>query len=86
MITRQYNPRTTQWDVKEIKVAKGYEYIPVLLSKILKRRKLDSNYVTQIVDLNTSDRALIALTIAHVPPPPTKELAKGESRFSNQKM
>ena len=76
MITRKYNPRTTQWDVNEIKVAKAYEYIPVLLSKILKRRKLDSNYVTQIVDLNTRDPALIAPPIAHVPHPPTKEIAK----------
>ena len=82
MVTRKYNPRTRQWDVKTIKVAKGYEYISVLLSHILRRRTLDVEYVTQIVDLNTSDPALIAPTIAHVPPPPTKEIAKRQSRFA----
>ena len=82
MVTRKYNPWTRQWDVKTIKVAKGYEYIPVLLSHILRRRTLDVEYVTQIVDLNTSDPALIAPTIAHVPPPPTKEIAKRQSRFT----
>ena len=82
MVTRKFNPRTRQWDVKTIKVAKGYEYIPVLLSHILRRRTFDVEYVTQIVDLNTSDPALIAPTIAHVPPPPTKEIAKRQSRFT----
>ena len=30
-ITRKYNQRTRQWDVKIVKVKKGYEYIPALI-------------------------------------------------------
>ncbi len=82
LVTRKYNPRTRQWDVKIIKVNKGYEYIPVLITKILRRREVDTEGVTQIVALNTSDPALIARTTAHVPPPPTKEIANRKSRFS----
>jgi hypothetical protein len=81
LVTRKYNPRTRQWDVKIIKVNKGYEYIPVLITKIL-RREVDTEGVTQVVALNTSDPALIARTTAHVPPPPTKEIANRKSRFS----
>jgi hypothetical protein len=34
MVTGKYNPRTRQWDIKKIKCLKGYDYIPVLISKI----------------------------------------------------
>ena len=83
IVTRKYNPRTRQWDSKAVKVEKGYEYIPVLLSKILKRRGNDDDVggVTRVVELNTSDPALISPTIAHLPPPPTKEIAERRSRF-----
>ena len=69
-----------------MKVEKGYEYIPVLLSKILKRRVDDDDVggVTRVVDLNTSDPALISPTIAHLPPPPTKEIAERRSRFAKE--
>jgi hypothetical protein len=82
MVTRKYNPRTRQWDIKKTKVAKGYEYIPVLTSKILRRRADDlSGNVTQKVALNTSDPGLISTKIAHVPPPSTNEIAERKSRF-----
>lgn len=84
IVTRKYNPRTRQWDVKVVKVAKGYEYIPVLISKILSRRMHDVNSVTRNVSLNESDPALISPTIAHVPPPPTKEIVQ-RSRFGMNK-
>ena len=69
-----------------MKVEKGYEYIPVLLSKILKSRVDDDDVggVTRVVDLNTSDPALISPTIAHLPPPPTKEIADRRSRFAKE--
>jgi hypothetical protein len=58
IVTRMYNPRTRQWDCKAVKVEKGYDYIPVLISKILKRRVDDDDDVggvTRAIDLNTSD-------------------------------
>jgi hypothetical protein len=58
------------------KVAKGYEYIPVLISRILKRRLDDVDSVTRNVSLNISNPALISPTIAHVPPLPTKEIVE----------
>jgi hypothetical protein len=66
-----------------VKVEKGYDYIPVLISKILKRRVDDDDVagVTRAIDLNTSDPALISPTIAHIPPPPTKEIVERRSRF-----
>ena len=81
LVSRKYNPRTRQWDVKVIKVDKGYEYIPVLIAKILRRRMEDIDYVTRNVSLNESDPALISPTIFHIPPPPTKEIIKRRSRF-----
>ncbi|XP_028406803.1 uncharacterized protein LOC114529245 [Dendronephthya gigantea] len=82
IVTRKYNPRTRNWDLKMVKVQKGYNYIPVLIAKILKRRTDDHNIVgvTRAVDMNESDPALISPTIAHLPPPPTKEIV-ARSRF-----
>jgi hypothetical protein len=66
-----------------VKVQKGYDYIPVLIFKMLKRRVDDDDVgvVTRATDLNTSDHALISPTIAHIPPPPTKEIVERRSRF-----
>ena len=68
IVTRKYNPRTRQWDVKTVKVEKGYEYIPLLISKVFRRREDDVDSVTQSVPLNESDPGLISKTIAHLPP------------------
>lgn len=68
-----------------MKVQKGYEYIPILIAKILRRRVDDNDVggVTRAVDLNTSNPALISPTIAHLPPPPTKEIV-ARSRFDKE--
>ena len=63
MITRKYNQRTRQWDVKIVKADKGYEYIPVLMLKILQRWAKGGEGVACIVDLNASDPAIISSTI-----------------------
>jgi hypothetical protein len=81
IITRKYNPRTRQWDVKIVKVEKGYEYIPLLMSRILRRREVDVESVARHVSLNESDPGLISPTIAHIPPVPTKEIVQRKSRF-----
>jgi hypothetical protein len=74
IITRKYN--------EVVKVEKGYEYIPILLSRILRRRQIDVESVARHVSLNDSDPALISPTIAHIPPVPTKQIVKRKSRFS----
>lgn len=82
VVTRKYNPRTRQWDVKTVKVEKGYQYVPILLSKIISRRIHDIDFVTQNVSLNASDPCNIAPTIAHTPAPSTRDLPQRRSRFA----
>ena len=64
IVTRKYNQRTKEWDAKIVKVKKNYEYIPVMMAKILHLRKDDVDIVTRQVSLNESDPALLAPTIA----------------------
>ena len=45
---------------------------------------MDLDSVAKKVDLNQSDLALISQTVAHVPPPPTKEIAARRSRFAKK--
>ena len=59
-------------------------YPSLLISRILRRRLMDIDGVTQKVDLNQSDPALISPTIAHLPPPPTKEIIARRSRFTKK--
>ena len=75
---------TRQWDVKLVKADKGYEYIPVLMSKILRRRAENGEGVARIIDLNASDPAIFSPTIAHTPAPPTKKIAQRRSRFTKE--
>ena len=82
MFSRKYNQRTKQWDIKIIKADKGYEYIPLLIAKILYARLNDVDIVTRNISLNASDPRLLAPTIAAKPPPPTAELRERRSRFS----
>lgn len=82
IVSRKYNQRTKQWDIKIVKAAKGYEYIQIMMAKILKARNEDIDIVTRNVALNESDPQLIAPTIAAKDPPPTNELIKRRSRFN----
>ena len=56
-ITRKYIPRTRQWDVK---IEKGCKYIPVLISRIVKR-KYDAYSMIRHISLNDSNPALFNL-------------------------
>ena len=85
MVTRKYNQRTRQWDQKIIKVSKGYEYVPVLMAVILRRRQQDVGAVTQHVSLNESDPQIISPTFAHVPAPPSTDIIHRRSRFADRK-
>ena len=81
-MTWKYNQRTKERTSKVVKVKKQYEYIPILMAKILRVRKEDANKVTCNVPLNDSDPALLSPTIAEKPAPPLKELfLAGKSRF-----
>lgn len=46
---------------------------------MIRRRDADSGKITKVVDLNQSDPAMIAPTIAHIPRPSTKEIAARRS-------
>ena len=74
IVTRKYNQRTKDWDVKIITVKKKFEYIPVMMAKIFNMRKEDVDIVTRQVSLNESDPAFLAPTIAEKQAPPSKEL------------
>lgn len=69
IVTRKYNQRTKEWDSKIVKVKKTYDYVPVMMAKILRLRNEDVDIVTRQVSLNESDPALLAPTIADKPPP-----------------
>ena len=86
LVSRKYNPRIKQWDVKVLKAAKGCKYIPVLIAKILRRRMEDVDHVTQNISLNESDPTVVAPTIAHIVSPPMTEIMKRKSRFSKDIM
>ena len=75
MFSRKYNQQTKQWDIRIVKADKGYEYIPLLIAKILHARLHDVDIVTRNISLNASDPRLVAPTIATIPPPPTAALA-----------
>ena len=49
IVTRKYNERTKDWDVKIITVKKKFEYIPVMIAKIFDMRKVDVDIVTRQV-------------------------------------
>ena len=84
VVSRKYNQRTKEWNSKVVKVKKQYEYIPVLMAKVLKLRKEDANKVTRNVPLNESDPALLAPTIADKPPLPSRELfLASKTRFES---
>ena len=69
-------------DIKSVKVKKSYDYIPLLISKIISRRLRDTEPVTRNVSLNASDPGNIAPTIAPIPAPQTKDIPQRKSRFS----
>ena len=87
IVTRKYNKRTKDWDVKIITVKKKFEYIPVMMAKIFNMIKEDVDIVNRQVSLNESDPpsfALLAPTIAEKQAPPSKELFTAcSSRFKS---
>lgn len=79
--SRRYNQRTQQWDVRTVKQNKTFDYIPLLIARMLRARADDNDLVARNVSLNESDPRLVAPTIAAKPPPSTKELLERKSRF-----
>lgn len=84
IVTRKYNQRTKEWNSKVVKVKKKYDYIPLLMGKVLRARNDDVDIITRQVSLNESDPALLAPTIAATPAPSSKELFLARrSRFKS---
>lgn len=84
IVTRKYNQRTKEWNSKVAKVKKKYDYIPLLMGKVLRARNDDVDIITRQVSLNESDPALLAPTIAATPAPSSKELFLARrSRFKS---
>lgn len=79
--SRRYNQRTKQWDVRTVKQIKTFDYIPLLIARMLRARVDDNDLVARNVSLNESDPRLVAPTIAAKPPPSSKELLERKSRF-----
>ena len=80
--SRRYNQRTKQWDVRTVKQDKTFDYIPLLIARMLRARVDDNDLVACKVSLNESDPCLVAPTItAAKPPPSSKELLERKSRF-----
>ena len=69
---------------KDCESGENYDYIPLLILKVFRKREEDADSVTRSVPLNKSDPGLISKTIAHLPPPLTKEIVK-RSRFEQKK-
>ena len=63
--TRKYNQRTKEWNTKVVKVSKDFNYIPILMAKIFKRRIDDKGPVDRHISLSEDDPARIAPTILH---------------------
>ena len=69
VVSRKYNQTTKEWNSKVVKMKKQYEYILVLMAKVLQLRREDANKVTPNVPLNDSDPAFLAPTIVDKPLP-----------------
>ena len=80
--SRRYNQRTKQWDVRTVKQNKTFDYIPLLIARMLCARVEDNGLVVRNVSLNESDPRLVAPAIAAKPPPSSRELLERRSRFS----
>ncbi|EDO28954.1 predicted protein, partial [Nematostella vectensis] len=51
MVSRKYNRRTKEWNLRIIKVGKTYDYIPMLMAMILRKRFTDIDGITRHVSL-----------------------------------
>ena len=79
--SRRYNQRTKQWDVGTVKQNKTFDYIPLLIARMLRARVDDNDLGACKVSMNESDPRLLAPTIAAKPPPSSKELLQRKRRF-----
>ena len=66
------NPQ--EWNTRIIKVDKDYDYVPVIMAKVFRRRMEDVFHIDRHVSLSENDPERIASTIAHTAPVSAKEL------------
>ena len=72
--TRKYNQPTKEWNTRIIKVDKDYDYVPVIMAKVFRRRMEDVFHIDRHMSLSENDPERIASTIAHTAPVSAKEL------------
>ncbi|EDO29014.1 predicted protein [Nematostella vectensis] len=82
MVSRKYNRRTKEWNLRIIKVGKTYDYIPMLMAMIIRKRFTDIDGITRHVSLAEDDPARIQPTLAMAKPVSSRELFQAhQSRF-----
>ncbi|EDO45942.1 predicted protein [Nematostella vectensis] len=82
MVSRKYNRGTKEWNLRIIKVGKTYDYIPMLMAMILRKRFTDIDGITRHVSLAEDDPARIQPTLAMAKPVSSRELFQArQSRF-----
>ena len=82
----KYNQRTKEWNTRIIKVDKDYDYGPVIMAKVFRRRMEDVLHIDRHVSLSENDPKRIASTIAHTAPVSSKELfQRHQTRFQTKK-
>lgn len=75
-----------KWNTRMVKVSKDFQYIPIMMAKILKQRMDDTGPIDRHISMSEDDPARIAPTIAQVPPVSSKELfQRHQTRFSKCK-
>ena len=84
--SRKYNQPTKEWNTRIIKVDKDYDYVPVIMAKVFRRRMEDVFHIDRQVSLSENDPERIASTIAHTAPVSSKELfERHQTRFQTKK-
>ena len=83
---RKYNQHTKEWNTRIIKVDKDYDYVPVMMAKVFRRRMEDVLHIDRHVSLSENDPERIASTIAHTATVSSKELfQRHQTRFQTRK-
>ena len=72
VVTRKYNQRSKNWNLKIVKQAKDYGYIWMLLAKVFRLRMGDNENMQRVVPMEADAPRRIAPAIAVVPPPPSR--------------
>lgn len=71
-----YSKRSGNWRAEPVKAEKKYDYIPVLMADVLKRKADDTEPIVRRVEVSPSNPKNLAPTIALKASPATSELVQ----------